>query len=112
MARHDVRACGPRGAGIRAEQQTAQAQEVFGADFAPEHARLFEAAAHHALAAGFDDPAADEVALGAKLTVTGPPFLIFKVGDSRIALQGGPELFFQPLRAAAQPLLARQPLAR
>jgi len=37
-----------------------------------------------------------------------------QLGEQRapIALQRGPELFFQPMRAAAQRLLACQPLAR
>ena len=45
---------------------TAQSQYVFGTGRAPEHARLFAARADHGLAAGLDDPGADEQALPTK----------------------------------------------
>ena len=60
-----------------AGMDAAQSQDIFRTGFAPEHARLLAAGADEGLAAGLDDPRADEEALTAK----GPILHSFHIVD-------------------------------
>ena len=55
-SRMDVKPIFPELIEAAAGVDATQGQDVFGSWFAPEHAGLFAAGAHHGLAAGFNDP--------------------------------------------------------
>ena len=78
---HDCSTGLPGGLEVGAFEQAAELQDVFCSALSPEHAGLFEAAAYDCFAAGFNDAAADEVALAAKVSVAGALVVGSKVGD-------------------------------
>ena len=59
----------PAGVPAMTQEEAAQAEDVLGPGFGPEHAGLFETLADHGLAAGFDDAKADKQVWVTKLGV-------------------------------------------
>jgi hypothetical protein len=57
----------------------AQSQKIFGAGFAPKHARLFTARTNHCFAARFDNARANEKAFSSKSPILHPIDVVYEI---------------------------------
>ena len=71
----------PGGVEVWTEDETAEAEDVFGSFLAPEHAGLFEATTDDRFATRLDHARTDEPALGLVLAVLGARGVAFQIVD-------------------------------
>lgn len=79
----------PKGIEAMAGIYATKSDDVGGALFGPQHARLFASLADQASTTGFDDTRADQVTPGAELSVTHLPEVAQKVAESGFNVLNG-----------------------